>query len=198
MTTVKARFKDAFITLERCYSPFSTGYNQLMLSNLSKAQTRAIGDSVMSAYKLARLRNEALNDVRHNRSIELIGLGRGVIRQAGSYASTAGAGASSMARQADQSTGNALKAVGYLLNRDYTNANVPKYDAQVAGKSGTRVHTLDNQNISSETTFPVGRGSRTTDLNLDYNRTPQATQIPNSNATDDISLIDSITNIFKG
>lgn len=189
-TTVRLQFQDAYAKFERCFNPYATGFNQIMVSTITKMETRAVSDAVMAAYRYADLRKEALDDIRWTRMLEVSGIGRGMLTTSMSYASSAGKGAAGLARQVDQSTAEALKGVGYILDRSFDNRKVPNYKYK-SPQQPTMAGDLAARNQYNGGSIP---GTTQDSSGL----TQSIGGVPLTPAQSDASLLDTITSFIKG
>jgi hypothetical protein len=179
--SMKSSFKDAYATLQRNFQPYATGFNQIMISDLTQVETRAIVDAVMMSYRYAEQRTQALDDIRWDRMIRVAGIGRGVLQTSMSYASSAGKNGAVLARQADQSSREFAKGLAYITKRAVGNKGVPKYNYKTTPNQPTV-----SQHYNKTGEFPVGINANE-QVKLPQNVDPQ-----------DGSLMSLFQNIFKG
>lgn len=117
VASVRQQFRKGYDNLVRVAGRYCTGLTATTLKDIALAESMAVGDAVNMAYRYEEARKEAKDDVRWSRRDSVLALGRGIAKQAQSYAVLASDAYGNLGKQANAATEGAFQALGYMNNR---------------------------------------------------------------------------------
>ncbi|MGF6599784.1 hypothetical protein P3T23_004518 [Paraburkholderia sp. GAS448] len=120
IASVKQQFRDALNNIINCSNRFCTGLTQAMLKDAAIAQAQAVGDAQNYAYRYEEARKEAKDDLRWNRRMQALGLGRNLMAESATYAKAAEGLFGTLGQQAAMGASGAMYALGYGGSRNPT------------------------------------------------------------------------------
>jgi hypothetical protein len=151
VASVRQQFRNALNDITNCAPRFCTGLTQAMLKDAAIAEAQAIGDAENYAYRYEEARKEAKDDLRWNRRIQALGLGRNLLGESATYAQSAAGLFGTLGQQAAMGASGAMYALGYGNNRNQT--TYPTRQAQ--SWSANPVSAMQTPDNPGAVSFPV-------------------------------------------
>lgn len=172
-TTARLQYAKVKEELSKRFSRFCCGNHMRLMKDLAIAEAQGVTDSINYSYRVAEQRKQALEDLRHNKIFQTLGMGRGLASQAISYSQTAGSILNSLGTQASSAASSAFEAIGYrqranaatqgLSYTPQSNQFTPTQYNYLSNYSApsfvSPVSNAPNYNINPQDPFAVGASS---------------------------------------
>jgi len=127
-STLGARFSTAYQEFSRSLSRVNYGeLNPFIIRGINDSSQDTLVDLINYSYRFAEHITQATNDHRWAKMVQMMGVGRGALRDSLDFQNAAVNTFSSVGANATNNAENAMYGVGYMLSRNKKNGKVPNY-----------------------------------------------------------------------